>query len=304
MQKQYYKTLNAFLREKHGEKVIKLSVDAGFTCPNRDGKISQKGCLFCSDKGSGDFTHSAPTITSQLSKQTILLSKKWPDTKKYIAYFQAFTNTYAALDVLKAKYEEALAFPGVVGIAIATRPDCLSDEVIAYLGELSTRTHLWVELGLQTIHDRTSDIINRGYTLDVFDTAVKKLAILGIEVVSHLIIGLPHETTEDIVASVKYISNLPLQGIKLHMLHVLDNSPLGDYYNKNPFPIMTEVEYINLLGMLIPIIPKNFVIHRLTGDGPKEHLIAPCWTKNKRHVLNGIYKYFAENDIYQGKYLN
>ena len=304
MQKQYYRTLNDFLRERHGEKVIKLSVDAGFTCPNRDGKISHKGCLFCSDKGSGDFTNTASTITSQLTKQTILLSKKWPDTRKYIAYFQAFTNTYGSVETLKSKYEEALSFPGVVGIAIATRPDCLSDEVIAYLKELNSRTHLWVELGLQTIHDSTSNIINRGYKLDIFDTAVKKLTSAGIEVVSHIIIGLPNETSEDIIASVKYISNLPLQGIKLHMLHVLDNSPLGEYYNKNPFTVMSEDEYITLLGEIIPIIPKEFVIHRLTGDGPKEHLIAPAWTKNKRHVLNSIYKYFAENDIYQGKYLN
>ena len=304
MQKQYYRTLNNFLRERHNEKVIKLSIDGGFTCPNRDGTISTKGCLFCSDRGSGDFTNSCFSITSQLKSQTDLLSQKWPDVNKYIAYFQAFTNTYAPLEIIKAKYEEALSFPGVVGIAIATRPDCLTDEILDYLSDLNKRTHIWVELGLQTIHESSSNIINRGYSLDVFNSAVHKLSNLNIEIVTHLIIGLPHETTEDIIESIKYVSTLPLQGIKLHMLHVLDNSPLGDYYNKNPFSIFSEVDYIELLGKLIPIIPDTFVIHRLTGDGPREHLIAPTWTKNKRHVLNGIHKYFSSNNIYQGKYLN
>ena len=305
MQKQRYRTLNTFLREKHGTKVIKLSIDGGFTCPNRDGRISSKGCLFCSERGSGDFTFSDEHyITKQLSMTTGLLSVKWGNATKYIAYFQAFTNTYAPLEELKQKYEEALAFPGVVGLAIATRPDCLTDEIIAYLGELSTRTHLWVELGLQTIHEPTAKLINRGYSLDIFYTVVQKLATYSIETVVHLILGLPHETKSDMLASARYLCHLPLQGIKLHMLHILDNSPLGHYYEAHPFPLLTEEEYISLLGDIITLLPPDFVIHRLTGDGPKEHLIGPLWTKNKRHVLNGITRYLNEHDIYQGKYLN
>lgn len=305
MQKQRYKTLNTFLREKHGTKVIKLSIDGGFTCPNRDGRISSKGCLFCSERGSGDFTFSNEHyITSQLSMATDLLSNKWGNATKYIAYFQAFTNTYAPLEELKQKYEEALAFPGVVGLAIATRPDCLTDDIIAYLGELSKHTHLWVELGLQTIHEPTAKLINRGYSLEVFDSAIQKLSAYSIETVVHLILGLPHETKPDMLASARYLCNLPLQGIKLHMLHILDNSPLGHYYKIHPFPLLTEEAYIELLGDIITLLPPEFVIHRLTGDGPKEHLIGPTWTKNKRHVLNGITKYFNEHDIYQGKYLN
>ena len=305
MQKQRYTTLNHFLREKHGGKVIKLSIDGGFTCPNRDGKLSTKGCLFCSERGSGDFTFSKEHfIRDQLTRSTELLSNKWGDATKYIAYFQAFTNTYAPLEELKQKYEEALGYPGVVGLAIATRPDCLTDEIITYLSELSKRTHLWVELGLQTCHESTAKIINRGYSLEQFDQSVQKLAEHGIEIVVHLILGLPHETKEDMLASVNYVSQLPLQGIKLHMLHILDNSPLGQYYKLHPFPIMSEEEYISLLGEIIALLPPEMVIHRLTGDGPKEHLIAPTWTKNKRHVLNGITKYLNAHDIYQGKSLN
>lgn len=305
MHKQRYKTLNTFLRERHGTKVIKLSIDAGFTCPNRDGHISSKGCLFCSERGSGDFTFSNEHyITDQLNKATELLSNKWGSATKYIAYFQAFTNTYAPLEELKQKYEEALSFPGVVGLAIATRPDCLTDEIIAYLGELSKRTHLWVELGLQTIHESTAQLINRGYSLQVFEEAIQKLSAYSIETVVHLILGLPNETLSDMLASAQYLSHLPLQGIKLHMLHILDNSPLGHYYKLSPFPLLTEEAYISLIGDIINILPPEFVIHRLTGDGPKEHLIGPTWTKNKRHVLNAMTKYFNEHDIYQGKYLN
>ncbi len=305
MEQQRYYSLNQFLRERHGgSKVIKLSIDGGFTCPNRDGLISSKGCLFCSERGSGDFTFSEQgVITKQLSSAVSLLSDKWGNSNKYIAYFQAFTNTYAPLELLKQKYEEALAFPGVVGLAIATRPDCLSPEIIDYLSELNLRTHLWVELGLQTIHQSTARLINRGYDLAVFEKAVHKLAQSSIETVAHLILGLPHETPEDMLASAKYISTLPLQGLKLHMLHVLDNSPLYSYYKETPFPLLTEKEYIALIGQILSLLPSHFVIHRLTGDGAKAHLVAPLWTKNKKHVLNEINKYLSLNDIYQGKYL-
>lgn len=304
MQNNRYYSLNEFLRNKHGEKILKLSIDAGFTCPNRDGKISTKGCLFCSERGSGDFTfYKAGTITKQLENATQLLAKKWGTDRKYIAYFQAFTNTYDSLEVLKQKYEEALAFPGVVGLAIATRPDCLSEEILDYLEELSQRTHLWVELGLQTMHDKTAHLINRGYALACFEQATLRLAQRNIEVVVHLILGLPNESHTDMLASARYVSTLPLQGVKLHMLHVLDNAPLGKYYREHPFHLLTEEEYISLIGEMLSLLPPHFVIHRLTGDGAKDHLIGPSWTLNKKHVLNSITHYLKENNIYQGKSL-
>lgn len=294
-------SLNEFLQERHGGKVIKLSLDGGFTCPNRDGKVAKGGCIFCSSRGSGDFTsHIAPSITEQMKDSITLLSNKWPNVNKYMAYFQSYSNTYAPLWVLKAKYEEALNFPNVVGIAIATRPDCLSDEIIDYLAELNTRTHLWIELGLQTIHSHTSAFINRGHDLACFDEAVHKLHAKGIEVVAHMIIGLPGETIEDQLETARYMAKLPLQGVKLHMLHIVDNAPLGKLYLKEPFDLLTEDEYVVLIGEILKILPSDFVIHRLTGDGDKKHLIAPLWTTRKTLVLNHIHKYLKENNIYQG----
>lgn len=304
MQNNRFYSLNEFLRNKHGEKILKLSIDGGFTCPNRDGKISSKGCLFCSERGSGDFTfYEEGNITAQLQEASKLLENKWGMNHKYIAYFQAFTNTYDSLETLKLKYEEALAFPGVVGLAIATRPDCLSDEIIAYLAELSKRTHLWLELGLQTIHEDTAGLINRGYSLECFETAISKLAAHKIETVVHLILGLPGESKEHMLASARYIAQLPLQGVKLHMLHVLDNAPLGAYYKSHPFPLLNEEEYIALIGEILTLLPPEFVIHRLTGDGARAHLIGPLWTIHKKQVLNHISRYLKVHDIYQGKSL-
>lgn len=304
MHSERFYSLNTFLRERHGEKVIKLSIDGGFTCPNRDGKISSKGCVFCSERGSGDFTPSGENnITNQLTSAIALLSKKWPDSGKYIAYFQSFSNTYAPLDVLKARYEEALLYPGVVGIAIATRPDCLDDATLDYLEELSHRTHLWVELGLQTIHEETASFINRGYTLSCFEKTYKKLVARNIETVVHLILGLPYETRDHVLSTIDYISKLSLQGIKLHMLHVLDNAPLGELYLKAPFPLLTKEEYIHIVGEILALLPPEFVIHRLTGDGAAAHLIAPLWTKNKKQVLNEMNHHLKLHDLYQGKYL-
>lgn len=298
--KRFY-SLNEFLQERHGSKVMKLSLDGGFTCPNRDGKVAKGGCIFCSSRGSGDFTPSTTlSITEQMNANIALLSNKWPHVNKYIAYFQSYSNTYAPLSVLKKKYEEALSFPNVVGLAIATRPDCLSDDIIDYLAELHTRTHLWVELGLQTIHAHTSEFINRGHDLDCFHEAVHKLHARGIEVVAHMIIGLPGETIQDQLETAKYMAQLPLQGVKLHMLHVLDNAPLGKLYLKQPFPLLSEDEYVALIGEILKILPSNFVIHRLTGDGDKKHLIAPLWTTRKTLVLNHIHKYLNDHNIYQG----
>ena len=294
-------SLNDFLKERHGEKVMKLSLDGGFTCPNRDGKVATGGCIFCSSRGSGDFTNaSLNSITEQMEYNIKLLSNKWPNVKKYIPYFQAYSSTYAPLDILKAQYEEALSFPGVVGLAIATRPDCLEDDLLDYLEELNKRTHLWIELGLQTIHEKTSTFINRGHDLACFDEAVYKLHARGIEVVAHMIIGLPNETYDDILATATHLSQLPLQGVKMHMLHILDNSPLGKLYLKEPFALLNEDEYIYIIGEILKILPSHFVIHRLTGDGDKKHLLAPLWTLHKTNVLNHIHQYLKSQNIYQG----
>ncbi|WP_053984725.1 TIGR01212 family radical SAM protein [Niameybacter massiliensis] len=294
-------SLNDFLKERHGEKVMKLSLDGGFTCPNRDGKVATGGCIFCSSRGSGDFTSSSKySITKQMEENITLLSNKWPNVTKYMPYFQAYSSTYAPLQVLKEQYEEALSFPNVVGLAIATRPDCLEEDLLDYLGELNKRTHLWIELGLQTIHSKTSSFINRGHDLACFEESVYKLYNRGIEVVAHMIIGLPYETREDILATATYMSKLPLQGVKMHMLHVLDNAPLGKLYNKEPFPLLTEDEYVEIVGEILKILPSHFVIHRLTGDGDRNHLIAPLWTTHKTMVLNHIHKYLKSENIYQG----
>lgn len=301
----HFYSLNDFLRKKYGQKVIKLSIDAGFTCPNRDGSISSKGCIFCSMAGSGDFTPSSKyCISSQLQTSISLLSKKWPKTNKYIAYFQSYSNTYAPLHILKQKYEEALSSPNIVGIAIATRPDCLDLPTLEYLEILSHKTHLWVELGLQSIHEKTALWMNRGYTLDCYEEAVYQLTKRNIEVVTHLILGFPNESIEDMLMSAKYISQLPLQGVKLHMLHILDDAPLGKLYLQQPFPLLSREDYIDLIGKILSILPPHFVIHRLTGDGSKTHLLAPLWTKNKKQLLNDLYAYLKEHDIYQGNSIN
>ncbi|OOO00515.1 MAG: TIGR01212 family radical SAM protein [Epulopiscium sp. Nele67-Bin004] len=298
---QRYYTLNQFLRDRHGEKVMKLSIDGGFDCPNRDGTVGVGGCIFCSSRGSGDFsgnrTHS---IHQQIQSQIDMLSAKWGHITKYIAYFQSYSNTYAPLSELIDKFETALQYKGIIGIAIGTRADCLTPEIINYLGELATRTHVWVELGLQTIHTDSISFINRCHDTHCFSNAVSDLHAVNVETVAHIILGLPNETREHMLETAKYVASLPLQGVKIHMLHVLDNAPLGQIYIRNPFPLLTQTEYISIVGNILEILPSNFVIHRITGDGDKQHLIAPVWTLNKRNVLNSFSKYFEEYNIIQG----
>lgn len=296
-----YHSLDYYLRQKFGEKVIKISLDGGFTCPNRDGTLSNKGCIFCSGRGSGDFTPSSILpITEQFVQARNLLKTKWA-MGKYIAYFQAFTNTYAPVDELKKKYEEALSLPDVIGIAIATRPDCLNHSILDLLHEINKKTYLWVELGLQTMHDNTASLIQRGYTLTCFEEAVNNLSKINIETVVHLILGLPGEDKDDILSSIKYVGRQPVQGIKLHLLHILKNTPLNDLYLNSPFHILELEEYIDLVVDCLELLPQHIVIHRMTGDGPKELLIAPSWSKNKRAVLNGIHKRLKERNTWQGK---
>ncbi|MDD7795131.1 TIGR01212 family radical SAM protein [Clostridium sp. 'White wine YQ'] len=297
-----YLSLNYFLREKFGEKIFKISLDAGFSCPNRDGKISSGGCLFCSERGSGDY---AGDRNFSISKQFVdikdMMAKKWKNGK-YIAYFQAYTNTYAPIEVLRNKYQEALAQEDVVALAIATRPDCLSDEVLDLLEEMNSKVYTWVELGLQTVHEKTAKLINRGYTLEVFEEALKKLRERGIDVVVHTIFGLPEESKEEMLETIRYISNKDIQGVKFHLLHLMKDTPMVKLYEQGRLKFLTQEEYIELICESINIIPQKMVVHRLTGDAPRSLLIGPMWSLKKWEVLNAIDKTMEDNDYYQGKY--
>lgn len=298
-----YNSLNNYLRNKFGCKVYKLSISSGLSCPNRDGKLSTKGCIFCSNGGSGDFATSATlSVTEQIEQAKEKVSKKITNGK-YIAYFQSFTNTYGDIDYLEKIFMEAINHPDIVALSIGTRPDCLPDDVLVLLDRLNKIKPVWVELGLQTIHEKTACYINRGYTLDVFNQAVENLKKLNIDIIVHLILGLPNETHDMILESVKYVCSKPISGIKLQLLHILKNTPLEKEYFLNHFHIYSLEEYASLLGECICNIPSDIVIHRLTGDGPKSLLIEPQWSGNKKLVLNYINKYFNDVDIIQGKSL-
>lgn len=295
-----YNSLNYFLRQKFGEKVYKVSLDGGFTCPNRDGTLSSKGCIFCSDSGSGEFAGSRKNnITQQIEEQLELISKKFP-RGNVIAYFQNFTNTYGDLEYLRKIYEEALSHPRVIGIAIATRPDCIDDKILNLLEELNNKTFLWIELGLQTSNEKTALDINRGWKLEVFDRMIKKLNDKKIKVVAHIILGLPNESFEVMLNSIKYIVKKKVWGVKFHLLHIIKNTDLEKLYIKTKFHILNKDEYIDLITKGIEILDKDIVIHRLTGDGSRETLIEPKWSLDKRNVLNSIEKHLKENDILQG----
>lgn len=283
-----YHTLDYELKNVFGEKAIKLSIDGNFTCPNRDGTISNNGCIFCSERGSGDFTSDkTKTISTQIYEQKEIMSKKWV-SNSYIAYFQNYTNTYDSVENLRIKFYEALSCPNIKGLAIATRPDCINKEIIELLHEINSKTFLWIELGLQTINEETSIFIRRGYKLATFDKAVNLLTKINIRVVAHLIIGLPNETKEQILKSAKYIDNLNLWGVKLHMLHILKNTDLEKYYKETYFHILSQDEYVNIICDILELLNPNIIIHRLTGDGKKSDLIEPLWSLNKLKVLSEI----------------
>lgn len=296
-----YNSLNNYLKNKFGCKIYKLSLSSGLSCPNRDGLLSTKGCTFCSNGGSGEFaTEHNLGITEQIEKAKKLVSKKITDGK-YIAYFQSFTNTYGNIDYLRKIFTEAINHPDIVALSIGTRPDCLPKEVITLLSELNTIKPVWVELGLQTSNENTAKHINRGYSLDVFEKAVLDLNSINVDVIVHLIIGLPNETEKDIINSVKYVCYQNIAGIKLQLLHVLKNTPLEKEYLSDSFHILSLEEYTDILAKCITYIPKNIVIHRITGDGPKLLLVAPLWSANKKKVLNYINRRFNELDIHQGE---
>ena len=282
-----YTTLNNYLKERFGEKVYKIALNGGLTCPNRDGTIDTRGCIFCSKGGSGDFAESSDlTITEQIENGKKRLKKKIKNGK-YIAYFQAFTNTYAPVERLRAIYEEAINHPDIVALSIGTRPDCLGDEILALLDELNKIKPIFVELGLQTINEDTARYIRRGYTLEVYDKAVANLHKIGINVVTHIILGLPNESKEDMLKSVEYACTVT-DGIKLQLLHILKGTDLAKDYEQGKFEVLTLEQYTEIIKECVQIIPKNVVIHRLTGDGAKKDLIAPLWSADKKTVLNTI----------------
>jgi len=295
-----YNSLNNFLREKFGEKVFKISLDAGFTCPNRDGSISTGGCVFCSSRGSGDFTGNACDLAEQFHEVRAMMNRKWK-SGKYMGYFQAYTNTYAPVELLREKYYSILEQEDVVGIAIATRPDCLPTDVLELLSEINGRTYLWVELGLQTMHEHTADIINRGYKLEKYIDAVKALKKRGIEVVTHQILGLPGEGRREMLQTLDFIANTGTQGIKLHLLHLLKETRLEEMYRRGEFNLMSMEEYIETVVDCIERLPEYMVIHRITGDGPRDTLIGPEWSLKKFEVINAIEHLLMDRDTWQGK---
>ena len=298
-----YHTLNYHYKEKYHCKVIKVSLNAGFTCPNIDGKVGYGGCIYCSKSGSGDLGGDiSKSLSEQFDEIKEKLSKKWP-RGKYIAYFQAHTNTYAPLSVLKEKYESVLKKDNVIGIAIATRPDAIENEVLDYLEELNKNTDVTVELGLQTIHEDTAKLINRCHSLNQFEEMVKKLRKRNIEVVVHIINGLPYETKEMMIDTVKYLNHLDINGIKIHMLNIVKDTPLATLYQEKKFKVLSKEEYIDIVIQQLEYLRPEIVIHRITSDPDPKNLIEPTWLIKKFCVLNDIDKEMKKRNTYQGKKL-
>ena len=294
----WYRSLNETLRGQFGTKVYKLSLSCVNTCPNRDGTVGERGCIFCT--GAGEFAESGP-IAEQLVRAKQRLADKVPPDTRYIAYFQSFTNTYAPTEVLRRAFTAAIEPSDVVALSIATRPDCLGDEVLALLAELNSRKPVWVELGLQTTNPATADYIRRGCELSAFDTAIRKLRAIGVTVILHQIIGLPGETAEDIFATADYIAHAGVQGVKPHLLYVAQGTDLAEEYRQNRVRTLELEEYLPLLAGCVERMPPDMVIHRLTGDGAKRDLLAPLWSGDKKRVLNAIRRYFEEHDVVQGR---
>ena len=297
-----YHTLNYELQKLFGSKVFKVSLNGGFSCPNKDGKVGYGGCIYCSKSGSGEFAgNKNEDLVTQFNKIKTVMENKWPNSK-YIGYFQANTNTYAPLDELKEKYETILKLPNVVGLSISTRPDAISDEVLEYLGELNKKTYLTVELGLQTIHEKTSKLINRCHTLECFDEMVYKLHKKNINVVVHIINGLPYETKEMMLDTVKHINKLPIDGVKIHMLHIIKDTALETLYKKEKFKLLSRDEYVDVVCDQLELLRSDIVIHRITGDPKVDELVEPEWLVKKFCVLNEIDKELVRRNSYQGIY--
>ena len=311
--KPYY-SLDYYLKETFGTKVYKLALDGGMTCPNRDGTLGTGGCIFCSEGGSGDFAAKRESsVRVQVDAAKIRVAGKMKtlssEERKYIAYFQSYTNTYAPLPYLEDLFTETIELPEICALSIGTRPDCLPDETIELLSRLNKVKPVWVELGLQTMHESTAEFIRRGYPLSVFENTFHRLKEAGLSVIVHVILGLPFETGDDCLKTIQYLATLKhnentIDGIKLQLLHVLKGTDLNDIYLSGAFQTMELNEYLELVGNCIQNLPQNIVIHRISGDGPKSILTAPLWSGNKRMVLNSMTKYFKEHEVWQGKDLN
>lgn len=297
--KPYY-SLDYYLKQTFGTKVYKIALDGGMTCPNRDGSIDTRGCIFCSNGGSGEFAATRHgSIYEQIERGIDIIKKHGKHTgDKFIAYFQSYSNTYAPVEYLEKLYMETLAHPDIVAMSIGTRPDCFSKEIYCLIEKCNKIKPVWIELGLQTIHEETAKFIRRGYTLDVFNNTVKELRSRGIDVITHIILGLPKESENDIIKTIHYLNKMDIQGIKLQLLHILKNTGLA--LMTNQIYTYSEQEYIQLLMHCISELSPDIVVHRITGDGPKNLLIAPKWSRNKRHVLNAISHEFKKSGIYQG----
>lgn len=289
-----------YYKEMFGEKLIKLAIDGGFTCPNRDGTLSDKGCIFCSGRGSGDFAgNRSLSISEQYLQMKEKMSAKWPKGK-YMMYFQAYTNTYGPVEKLERLYNEAISCDNVAALSIATRPDCINEDIVRLLYDISKKVYICVELGFQTSREESIRLINRCYENDVYKNAVRLLNEYGIDTVTHIILGLPNESHEDMQRSADYAVKCGTKGLKLQLLHIIKGTGLYDYYNKNPFKIFTFEEYVNTVANIIERIPRNIVIHRITGDANKAELFEPWWSLDKRRVLNSISREFIKRGSFQG----
>lgn len=296
-----YHSFDYMLKERFGEKIYKVALDAGMTCPNRDGTLGSRGCIFCSAGGSGDFAGSRQdSITQQIEKQAASIRQK-RGVAKFIAYFQAYTNTYAPVDYLRKIYTEAISHPDIVAISIGTRPDCLGEDILQLLDELNQKKPVWVELGLQTIHKTTARYIRRGYPLSCFEQAVSELRKRNLDVIVHTILGLPGESKNDILSTIEYLNHRDIQGIKLQLLHVLKGTDLAEDYLAGKFQVYSMEEYLELVIDCLEHLNPEIVIHRLTGDGPKDLLIAPLWSSAKRTVLNTLHRECKLRHAFQGK---
>lgn len=299
-EKPYY-SLDFYLKHTYGEKIYKLALESGCTCPNRDGTLGIRGCIFCSEGGSGEFAVSRQaSVEEQIEFAKQRVSQKI-QSGRYIAYFQSYTNTYAPVSTLRPLFESAISHPEIAILSIGTRPDCLPDDILALLSECNQKKPVWVELGLQTIHENTARFIRRGYPLSVFENAVKQLKARSIPVIVHVILGLPGETKEDMLQTVHYLSCLGIDGIKLQLLHILKGTDLASYYETHPFPLFSLDEYADMIADCIETLSPDIVIHRISGDAPKSLLVAPLWSANKRLVLNTIAKRLKERKSWQGK---
>ena len=297
-----YYSLDCYLKETFGEKLYKLSLNGGMTCPNRDGKISMGGCIFCSEGGSGEFAAPCTDISQQIDYAKSLVQDKF-NGDKYIAYFQAYTNTYAPVEYLRELFMPVIQRNDIAVLSVATRPDCLEDDKIQLISELAKIKPVWIELGLQTMHQTTADFINRGYPLECYETAVKNLKQAGAEIITHIIVGLPYESREDMLQTAQYVGQFT-DGIKIQLLHVLKNTRLAELYENGLFETLNEYEYISLVADMISVLPENVVIHRLTGDGDKNLLISPKWSGDKRRILNLINHEMKVRNIYQGIFID